>query len=227
MRVLIIEDDRILCSILRRAFEEAGYAVETAVDGIRGDALAAEGGFDAILLDLNLPGMRGRDICKRLREANDHVPVLMATARDEVGDRIDGLDIGADDYVIKPYDIDELLARVRSVVRRAGMQRAAVYGAGTIAVDMRTRIATVAGSAITLTAREFDLLEYLIRHAGSALRRQRIEEAVWGTNFETSSNIVDVFIRRLRRKLGAPAADRIETLRGFGYRLNPGEEDRR
>lgn len=159
-------------------------------------------------------------VCRRLREANDVTPVLLLTARDEIADRISGLDAGADDYIVKPVDVGELLARIRSAMRRSGMHQTTTVSFGDVVLDVRAREARHGVRRLTLTTREFDLLEYLVRYAGVALRRERIEEAVWwGTSFEISSNVVDVFVLRLRHKLNAGAAESIETLRGYGYRL--------
>ena len=220
MRVLIVEDDAPLRGVMARALRESGYEAETAGDGAQGDALAAAGGFDAIVLDWMLPEMAGLEICRRLRESGDTTPVLLVTARDELDDRVLGLDAGADDYIVKPFHVRELLARLRSVIRRAGSQRSSRYTAGDVVMDVRARTASAAGEPLELTTREYDLLEFLVRNAGIALARERIEEHVWGSLFEGASNVVDVFIGRLRRKLGAQG-EAIETLRGFGYRFTP------
>ncbi|TAM57988.1 response regulator transcription factor [bacterium] len=220
MRVLIVEDDAPLRGVIARALRESGYEAETAEDGAQGDALAAAGGFDAIVLDWMLPQLAGLEICRRLRESGDTTPVLLVTARDELDDRVLGLDAGADDYIVKPFHVRELLARLRSVIRRAGSQRSSRYTAGDLVVDVRARTASAAGEPLELTAREYELLEFLVRNAGIALPRERIEEHVWGSLFESASNVVDVFIGRLRRKLGEQG-ESIETLRGFGYRFTP------
>lgn len=219
MRVLVVEDDVSVRDVVARALGESGYDVVVAGDGLRGDTLAAQGGFDAIVLDWMLPRMAGLELCRRLREAGDQTPVLMLTARDEVDDRILGLDAGADDYVVKPFHVRELLARLRSVIRRTGSQRSSRYSSGSIVVDVRSRSVEIAGAPLELTAREFELLEFLVRNTGIALAREHIEEHVWGSRFESASNVVDVFVGRLRRKLGDEGAS-IETLRGFGYRFN-------
>ncbi|MDE2571957.1 MAG: response regulator transcription factor [bacterium] len=219
MRVLVVEDDAPLRDVIARALAEGGYEVTAAADGRHGDALAAEGGFDAVVLDWMLPEMAGIEICRRLREAGDQTPVLMVTARDDLDDRVLGLDAGADDYLVKPFHVRELLARLRSVIRRSGTQRSNHYAAGSIALDVRARSARVGDARLELTTREYELLEFLVRNAGIALARERIEEQVWGSRFESASNVVDVFVGRLRRKLGEEGAA-IETLRGFGYRLN-------
>ncbi|HVA36774.1 MAG TPA: response regulator transcription factor [Candidatus Dormibacteraeota bacterium] len=219
MRVLIVEDDAELCGVIERALREEGFETFVAHDGKTGEALASEGGYDALVLDWNLPERSGVEIVARMRDADDQTPVLMVTARDELDDRVYGLDAGADDYVVKPFHVEELAARLRSAIRRAGTQRTARYVAGPIEVDVRARRASVDGNEIALTGREFELLEYLVRNAGIALARDRIEEAVWGATFEAASNVLDVFIRRLRRKLG-DAEGAVETIRGFGYRLS-------
>ncbi len=225
MRVLIVEDDAPLRGVIARALRESGYEVETAGDGAQGDALAAAGGFDAIVLDWMLPELAGLEICRRLRESGDATPVLLVTARDELDDRVLGLDAGADDYIVKPFYVRELLARLRSVIRRSGSQRSSRYTAGDLVVDVRARTVYASGESLELTAREYELLEFLVRNAGIALPRERIEEHVWGSLFEGASNVVDVFIGRLRRKLGAQG-EAIETLRGFGYRFSPRSAER-
>jgi two-component system OmpR family response regulator len=219
LRVLIVEDDAQLGDVLRRALEEAGFSVNVACDGATGDRLAAEGGFDAIILDWMLPQLSGYEICCRLREAGDATPILMLTARDEIEDRIAGLDVGADDYLVKPFDTNELRARLRAIVRRSGRQRSASYSVGPLRLDVRSRQASANGRRIDLSQREFDLLKLFMRNSEVALAREAIEERIWGTTFERSSNVVDVFVARLRRRLGE-TGDRIETVRGLGYRLS-------
>lgn len=219
MRVLVVEDDAQLRDVLRRTLEESGFAVDAASDGSAGDKIAAEGGFDAIILDWMLPEMSGYDICRRLRDARDATPVLMLTARDEIEDRIAGLDVGADDYLVKPFDAGELRARLRAIIRRAGQQHSASYTVGPLRLDVRSREATASGKRVELSQREFDLLELFMRNANVALAREAIEEHVWGTTFERTSNVVDVFVARLRKRLG-PVGDLIETVRGIGYRLS-------
>src|ERR1700694_546019 len=220
MRLLLVEDDAHLLGLLAQSLTEAGYDVVTAQEGKRGDALASEGGFDAIVLDWNVPGRSGVDICKRLREAGDATPVVMLTARDALEHRVFALDVGADDYLIKPFHLEELTARLRSVMRRSGIQSASTITAGTVVLDSRARTVVVGGTQVTLTSREFDILEYLERNAGIVLSRESIDSHVWGSAFEANSNVVDVFVARLRRKLGALNCDAMETLRGHGYRFN-------
>ena len=219
MRVLLVEDNADLREITTRALREAGYVVEAVSDGAQGDALAGAGGFDALILDWMLPGLSGVEICRRLRESRDFTPIIMLTAKDEIADRIAGLDAGADDYLVKPFHVAELLARLRSIVRRNGQQGSGTYRAGTIALDVGERAVRVGDRCVALSAREFVLLEYLMRNADLTQTREAIEDHVWGAQFESSSNVVDVFVRRLRRKLGPPDTDAIETVRGIGYRI--------
>lgn len=225
MRVLVVEDDSQLRDILCRSLKEYGFNVEAAATGTAGDRIAAGGGFDAIILDWMLPGMSGFDICRRLREAGDATPVLMLTARDEIEDRIAGLDAGADDYLVKPFDAGELRARLRAIIRRAGRQHSASYVAGSLRLDVRARRASVQGEDVDLSQREFDLLELFMRNTNVTLSREAIEEHVWGTAFERTSNVVDVFVGRLRKRLGS-AGQLIEAVRGVGYRLHAREENR-
>lgn len=219
VRILLVEDNADLRDVTTRALREAGYVVEAVADGAQGDALAGAGGFDALILDWMLPGLSGVEICRRLRDSRDFSPIIMLTAKDEIADRIAGLDAGADDYLVKPFHVAELLARLRSIVRRNGHQGSGTYRAGTIALDVAERAVRVADRSVALSAREFDLLEYLMRNADLTQTREAIEEHVWGAQFESSSNVVDVFVRRLRRKLGPRDADAIETVRGLGYRI--------
>jgi two-component system OmpR family response regulator len=219
VRILLVEDNADLRDVITRALREAGYVVEAVADGAQGDALAGAGGFDALILDWMLPGLSGVEICRRLRDSRDFSPIIMLTAKDEIADRIAGLDAGADDYLVKPFHVAELLARLRSIVRRNGHQGSGTYRACTIALDVGERAVRVADRSVALSAREFDLLEYLMRNADLTQTREAIEEHVWGAQFESSSNVVDVFVRRLRRKLGPRDADAIETVRGLGYRI--------
>lgn len=227
MRALVVEDDPHVRRVIVRALESGGYDVVAAASGANGDAYAADGGFDLAVVDWNLPDISGIDVVRRLREAKDDTPVLMVTARDAVDDRVTGLDSGADDYLVKPFHVDELLARVRSIVRRRGTQSAARFLEGTLTLDTQARAVWESGREITLTVREYALLEYLVRNAGIALSREDIEERVWGNAFAASSNVLDVMIGRLRRKLGAKTSAAIETVRGFGYRFRRAAADAR
>jgi DNA-binding response OmpR family regulator len=219
VRALVVEDDPHVRDVIVRALASGGYDVVAAGTGTEGDARAADGGFDLAVVDWNLPDLSGIEVIRRLREAKDDTPVLMVTARDAVDDRVAGLDSGADDYLVKPFHVDELLARVRSIVRRKGTQSAARFVEGALTLDTQARAVSVGRRDVALTAREYALLEYLVRNAGIALSREDIEERVWGGAFEASSNVLEVMIGRLRRKLGAKAAAAIETVRGHGYRF--------
>ena len=227
MRALIVEDDPHVRNVIVRALERGGYDVVPAASGAEGDARAAEGGFDLAVVDWNLPDLSGIEVVRRLREAKDDTPVLMVTARDAVDDRVAGLDSGADDYLVKPFHVDELLARVRSIVRRKGTQSAARFIEGSLALDTQARAVSVAGREVALTAREYALLEYLVRNAGIALSREDIEERVWGSSFEKASNVLEVMIGRVRRKLGGKASAAIQTVRGHGYRFRRAAADAR
>jgi two-component system response regulator MprA len=227
VRALVVEDDPHVRNVIVRALGAGGYEVIAAARASPSAPEAADGGFDLAVVDWNLPDLSGIDVVRRLREAKDDTPVLMVTARDAVDDRVAGLDSGADDYLVKPFHVDELLARVRSIVRRKGAQSAARFVEGPLTLDTQSRTVSVAGRDVALTAREFALLEYLVRNAGIALSREDIEERVWGGAFTTSSNVLEVMIGRLRRKVGAKASPAIETLRGYGYRFRRAAADAR
>ncbi len=222
MRVLLVEDDDKLARAVARGLRHEGYAVDVAPDG---DAALRQTGvwdYDAIVLDVMLPRRDGLAVCAELRERGCWSPVLMVTARDQVPDRVRGLDAGADDYLPKPFAFDELLARLRALLRRAPAERPARLEAGDLVVDPATHEVTRAGAAIELTAREFAVLEYLVRHQGQAVTRTRLLEHVWDENYVGSSNVVDVYVGYLRKKLEQPF-DRplIRTLRGVGWTLEP------
>ncbi|MDQ2664019.1 MAG: response regulator transcription factor [Candidatus Eremiobacteraeota bacterium] len=219
MRALIVEDDGDIRNIIDRAMRQAGFETVSAADGLEGDLLASDGGFDVAILDWNVPGMEGLEIVRRLREAHDKTPVVILTARDALEDRVEGLDAGADDYLLKPFLIEELLARVRSVIRRSGSQASSTFSEGGLILNIQSRTATTGGRGIPLSAREYELLEYFMRNADVALSRQDIEEHIWGTTFESTSNVLDVMVGRVRRKLAAHDLSPIETVRGHGYRF--------
>lgn len=221
MRILIVEDDRNLGTFLRKAFAEEGYAVDLADSGDVGLERALDGRHDCIVLDLMLPGKDGFEVVTELRARGLHTPVLMLTARGELTAKIKGLEGGADDYLTKPFDLPELLARVQALIRRAGFQREdAVLEVGAIALDPISRTVSMGGRALELSPREFELLEFLMRNAGRTMSRSRIAEAVWDYQFDPSTNVVDVYINYLRKKLGeTPDGTEIRTVRGVGYRL--------
>ncbi len=216
-RILIIEDDEGILRILRRALAYEGYQVDTAVDGESGLASARDHHPDLVILDLMLPGMDGIEVCQRLRQA-DNIAVLMLTARDSVQDRVQGLDSGADDYMVKPFELDELMARVRALMRRTQAERAPILTFADLTLDTSTRQAIRRGRTIALTAKEYDLLELFMRHTRQVMTREMIFDRVWGYDFGGESNVLDVYIRYLRQKLEADGEPRlIHTARGVGY----------
>ena len=221
MRVLLVEDEPQAAQLLSKGLREQSYAVDVARHG--GDALyqASITEYDAIVLDVMLPGVDGIDVCRALRRGGSNVPVLMLTARDAVESRISGLDAGADDYLTKPFDFGELLARLRAVIRRGRLPLIpAVITVGHLRLDLRARQASRAGRPVNLTAREFALLEFLALHAGEVVGRGAIAEHVWDSSFDSMSNVIDVMIQRLRRKLDAAGEPSlITTRRGEGYML--------
>jgi two-component system, OmpR family, response regulator len=222
VRLLVVEDDAKLARALGRGLRHEGYAVDVVGDGDAAVMQAAVWEYDAIVLDVMLPVRDGLEVCRALRERDCWAPVLMLTARGQVSDRIRGLDVGADDYLVKPFDFGELLARLRALVRRAPPERPARLEVGDLVVDPATHEVTRAGTPVALTAREFAVLEFLARNAGEAITRTRLLDHVWDENFMGSTNIVDVYVGYLRRKLEQPF-DRplIRTIRGVGYALEP------
>ncbi|HEX5948742.1 MAG TPA: response regulator transcription factor [Actinomycetota bacterium] len=226
MRVLVVEDEVKMAALLKRGLEEEGYAVDTAGDGQQALWLGTENPYAAVVLDVMLPDLDGFEICKRLREAGRWSPVLMLTARDDVPDRVAGLDAGADDYVTKPFAFAELVARLRALVRRGAPERPAALRAGDLVMDPATRRVARRDVPIDLTAKEFALLEYLLRHPGEVLSRTQLIEHVWDFAYDGDSNVVDVYVRYLREKVDRPfGSDSIETVRGAGYRLREAPED--
>ncbi|MEO8476791.1 MAG: response regulator transcription factor [Actinomycetota bacterium] len=224
MKILVVEDELKMARAIRRGLEQEGYAVDAVVDG--SDALhrGLYEEYDAIVLDVMLPGLDGFAVCRELRAKGRWAPVLMLTARDGVEDRIRGLDAGADDYLVKPFSFGELLARLRALVRRGVAERPAAMEVGDVALDPATHAVTRAGAPVEVSAREFALLEFLMRHAGEVVSRSRILEHVWDVNYDGFSNVVDVYVGYLRRKLDDPGQNRsfIRTVRGVGYGVGAG-----
>jgi len=218
MRLLVVEDDAKLATAVGRGLRHAGYAVDVVGDGDGALAHTAVWDYDGIVLDLMLPGRDGLDVCRALRARGCWAPVLVLTARGRVGDRIVGLDAGADDYLAKPFDFGELLARLRAVMRRAPAERPVAIEVGDLRVHPASRTASRDGRDVPLTTREFAVLEYLARHSGDVVTRAALLDHVWDANYEGSTNIVDQYVGSLRRKLGAPL---IHTVRGAGFRLEP------
>jgi two-component system response regulator MprA len=220
MRILVVDDERAVRDSLRRALELEGYQVDLAVDGAEGLARIAEGQPDVVILDVLMPGVDGLEVSRRVRSGGNRVPVLMLTARDEVDDRVAGLDAGADDYVTKPFALDELLARVRALLRRTAPESADILRFADVELDPGTREVTRAGEPIELTRTEFSLLELFLLNPRQVLTRSIIFERVWGYDFGFASNSLDVYIGYLRRKTEAGGGPRlIQTVRGVGYAL--------
>ncbi|HBF40645.1 MAG TPA: DNA-binding response regulator [Anaerolineaceae bacterium] len=216
-RILIIEDDDAIQKILKRTFAYEGYQVDSAMDGESGLNLARDNHPDLVILDWMLPGMDGLEVCRRLREMGP-APILMLTAKDTLVDRVHGLDAGADDYVVKPFEVDELLARIRALLRRTQVERAPTLTFQDLILDTSTRQAARKGRTIMLTAKEYDLLELFMRHPHQVLTRELIFDRVWGYDFGGESNVLDVYIRYLRQKLESNGEPRlIQTVRSVGY----------
>jgi DNA-binding response OmpR family regulator len=219
MKILVVEDETAIADFVQRGLEAEGYAVDCAGDGLEGERQALEGKPDLVVLDLMLPGRDGISVLGKIRETKPSLPVIVLTARDTVEDKVAGLDSGATDYVTKPFSFDELTARIRAHLRDPGAQGTQLEAAG-IHVDLLSREVTLGEEAVHLSSREFDLLVYFMRHVGEVLSREQILSAVWGYDFDPGTNVVEVYVGYLRRKLaasGGPA--RIETLRSVGYRL--------
>jgi DNA-binding response OmpR family regulator len=218
-RILIAEDEPRLSSFLEKGLRAAGYSTTVCDDGTRAAVMARDDEFDLLILDIGLPGQDGFAVLRSIRARGEKMPVLILTARDEVIDTVTGLDSGADDYVTKPFVFEELLARVRARLRapEQGDSALELHGGG-VRLDVRTRRAEVDGEEVELTAKEFTLLETFLRHPGQVLSREQLLSHVWGYDFDPGSNVVDVYVGYLRRKLGS---ERFETVRGMGYRLKP------
>ena len=220
MRILLIEDNHRLNQSRKLGLIEDGYAVDSAFDGKEGAEMAVLTPYDAIILDIMLPIKDGLTVCRELRDKRLRTPILMLTARDAVEDRIKGLDSGADDYMVKPFAIDELRARLRALLRRESSDRGPVIRVGDLMLDPAQHIVERGGRQIDFTAKEFALLEYLMRNANLLITREMAEAHVWSYDYDGASNVVDVYIRRLRRKIDDPFGFKLlETVRGAGYRL--------
>jgi two-component system copper resistance phosphate regulon response regulator CusR len=227
MRILLVEDEPDAARILAKGLRRQKYAVDVAADGEAAEHEASVNDYDLIILDVMLPRKDGFEVCRELRAAGSAVPVLMLTARDTVRDRIAGLDIGADDYLTKPFDFHELLARVRALLRRGQALRPERIELADLTIDTRAHLVERAGRKIELTGKEYALLEYLARRAGELVSRAEIGEHVWDVNFDPFSNLIEVYIQRLRRKIDdGHRLKLIRTLRGEGYLLVADEEGR-
>lgn len=222
MRLLLVEDDRKAARVLKKGLEEEGFVVDVAHSGDEGEDLAAINAYDLIVLDWLLPGKAGIAVCRDLRARSLSTPILMLTAKDALEDRIAGLDTGADDYLVKPFAFGELLARIRALLRRAEAARPPVLRVADLALDPVSHRVTRGDAPVALTAREYAILEYLMRHAGHVVTRTRLGEHVWEREFDTLTNLVDVHVSHLRKKIDQGAAvPLIHTVRGRGYRLGP------
>ncbi|QIS08758.1 response regulator transcription factor [Nocardia arthritidis] len=220
MRVLVVEDEPKMAELLRRSLAEEGYAVDVAVDGLDGYGVAASRLYDAIVLDVMLPGRSGFEVCEQLRAEGIWVPVLLLTARGAVRDRVSGLDGGADDYLTKPFHLDELFARLRALIRRGPVPRPTMLVAGDLRMDTTERRCWRGDDEILLTAKEYALLEMFLTQPGTVLTREALTEHCWDFAFESRSNVVDVHVRGLRDKIDRPyGVTSLETVRGVGYRL--------
>ena len=220
MRLLLVEDNRRLNNSLRMSLMDDGYAVDPAYDGQEGEEMAEMAPYDAIILDIMLPKKDGLEVCRELRKKRINIPIIMLTARDTIEDRIEGLDSGADDYLIKPFAINELRARLRALLRREATDKTGLLSVGDLLADPSTHRVERAGQPITLTAKEYSLLEYFMRNSERLITREMAESHVWSYDFEGTSNVVDVYMRRLRRKIDDPYDTKLfETVRGAGYRL--------
>jgi len=224
MKILIVEDEKKIATFVKKGLTEAGFTVDVEHNGDDGYRRALHESYDAIVLDIMLPGRDGLSILRSLRDKRNTVPVILLTARSELKERLDGLNLGADDYLTKPFYMEELIARLQAVTRRSAGEGLSLLQAGDLVINLVTREVKRGDTAVELTAREFSLLEYLVRSPGRVLTRTQILEQVWGYNFDPQTNLVDVYIQRVRKKISPNGEDDlIETLRGVGYRCRKKE----
>ncbi len=222
MKVLVIEDDKKIASLIRKGLQAQGFVVDACLGGDEGYALATSRPYDALVLDIMLPGRDGLSILRNLRERKIPLPVILLTARSELNERLEGLNLGADDYLTKPFFIEELIARLHAVTRRASGATQSILSTADLTMNLLTRAVKRAGANISLTPREFSLLEHLLRSPGRVLTRVEICERVWDYNFDPGTNLVEVYIQRLRKKVdGTAPVKLIETIREVGYRIKP------
>lgn len=220
MRILLIEDEHRLSDVLKKGFVEDGYAVDQAFDGEEGLMMAQDEPYDAVVLDWSLPKMEGVEVCRRLRDQGKNVPVIMLTAKNELEDKLSGLNAGADDYLTKPFAFAELKARVLALLRRSTQQVKPQLQVADLVLDPVTHEVMREGKALKLTPKEFAMLEYLLRHKGEVISRTQITEHVWDYNFDSMSNVVDVFVATLRKKVDGPFAKKLlHTVHGVGYKI--------
>jgi DNA-binding response OmpR family regulator len=222
VKVLIIEDEKKIAAFVRKGLEAQGFVVEVAHHGDEGFTLATTRPYDVAILDIMLPGRDGLSILRNLRERKIAIPVILLTARSELNERLEGLNLGADDYLTKPFHIEELIARIHAVTRRAAGTSQSILAVADLKMNLLTRKVTRGGQAIELTVREYSLLEHLLRSPGRVLTRVEICERVWDYNFDPGTNLVDVYVQRLRKKVDGDFSEKlIETIRGVGYRIKP------
>lgn len=220
MRVLLVEDNRRLNRSIRLSLEDDGYAVDSAFDGQEGAEFAESAPYDVIILDIMLPVKSGLEVCRELRGKRVNTPILILTARDAIEDRVEGLDSGADDYLVKPFAIEELRARLRALLRRESDDKTGQLRLGDLVLDPATHYVQRAGQPIQLTAKEYSLLEFFMRRPNRLITREMAESHIWNYDFQAASNVIDVYIRRLRRKIDDPFEPKLlETVRGAGYRI--------
>jgi DNA-binding response OmpR family regulator len=222
MKILVVEDEQKIASFVRKGLEAQGFVVDVSLRGDEGFSMATTRPYDAAVLDIMLPGRDGLSILRNLREQKNPLPVILLTARGELNERLEGLNLGADDYLTKPFHIEELIARLHAITRRAGGAAQSILQVADLTMNLLTRKVARAGQPIELTVREFALLEHLMRSPGRVLTRVEICERVWDYNFDPGTNLVDVYIQRIRKKVDGDASVKlIETIRGVGYRIRP------
>jgi two-component system, OmpR family, response regulator len=220
VKILVIEDEKKIATFVRKGLEAQGFVVDVSLNGDEGFALATTRPYDATILDIMLPGRDGLSILRNLREKKNSLPVILLTARSELNERLEGLNLGADDYLTKPFHIEELIARIHAVTRRAAGKSQSILAVAGLKMNLLARKVTRDGRAIELTCREFSLLEHLMRSPGRVLTRVEICERVWDYNFDPGTNLVEVYIQRLRKKVDGDSVDKLlETIRGVGYRI--------
>jgi DNA-binding response OmpR family regulator len=219
MRILVVEDERSLADFISRALSAESHSVRLAHDGPTGERIALSDDVALVVLDVMLPGKSGLEVLRAIRSGKPALPVILLTARGSVDDKVAGLDLGADDYITKPFSFDELLARVRAQLRDPGQASASELVVGDVTLDLRTRRVTRADREVELSAREFDLLAYLMRHPDQVLSRSQILDAIWGVEFDPDTKVIEVYVSSIRRKLGDDGPSPIETIRNVGYRL--------
>lgn len=219
MRILVVEDNQKLAGYIKKALEQQSFAVDLIYDGEDGEKRASFGEYDLMILDIMLPKKDGVEVCRSLREQNINLPIIMLTAKGELDDKVEGLDAGADDYLVKPFELDELLARMRALLRRPQSKVAEVLQVQDIEIDNATHTAKQRGKDLQLTLKEYAVLEYLVRNSGRVVTREQILESCWDFAFDSFSNIVDVYIKQLRKKLHDKNERYIKTIRGVGYQF--------